>query len=67
MRPRLIVPAIAMAAASLLAACGTLGPQAGATAELAPTGAITPNPTLGKVSFTTLEHGVRVKGEVRDI
>ena len=66
MRPRLIVPAIAMAAwAGLLAACGTLGPQAGATAELAPTGAITPNPTLGKVTFTTLEHGVRVKGEVR--
>lgn len=62
---RFIAPALAVTAASLLAACGTLGPQAGAVATLAPTGAFTPNPTMGKVSFTALDHGVRVKGEVR--
>lgn len=65
MRHRLFVPALAVVAASLLAACGTLGPKAGATAELAPTAAISPNPTVGKVTFTALDHGVRVKGEVR--
>ena len=66
MRPRLIVPTLAaVVAASLLAACGTLGPKAGATAALAPTAAISPNPTVGKVTFTALDHGVRVKGEVR--
>ena len=65
MRLRLIAPALAAAATLLLAACGSLGPKAGATASLAPTGAITPNPTIGQVSFTALEHGVRVKGEVR--
>ncbi|MDM0028577.1 superoxide dismutase family protein [Variovorax saccharolyticus] len=67
MRLRLLAPAFAIAAASLLTACGTLGPKAGATAALAPTDAITPNPTVGKVSFTALDHGVRVKGEVRGL
>ena len=65
MRPRLIAPVLAVAAASLLAACGSMGPKAGAVADLAPTAAIAPNPTLGKVSFTAIDHGVRVKGEVR--
>src|SRR5918993_2384338 len=65
MRLRLIAPALAAAATLLLAACGSMGPKAGATANLAPTGAITPNPTIGQVSFAALEHGVRVRGEVR--
>jgi Cu-Zn family superoxide dismutase len=66
MSPRLIVPAFAIAAAiSLLAGCGTLGGKASASANLAPTGAISPNPTMGKVTFTALDHGVRVAGEVR--
>jgi Cu-Zn family superoxide dismutase len=66
MSPRLIVPAFAIAAAiSLLAGCGTMGGKASASANLAPTGAISPNPTMGKVTFTALDHGVRVAGEVR--
>ena len=66
MSRRLIVPAFAIAAAiSLLAGCGTLGGKASATANLAPTGAISPNPTMGRVTFTALDHGVRVAGEVR--
>jgi Cu-Zn family superoxide dismutase len=66
MSRRLIVPAFAIAAAiSLLAGCGTLGGKASATANLAPTGAISPNPTVGRVTFTALDHGVRVAGEVR--
>ena len=66
MSPRLIAPALAIAAAaSLLAGCGTLGGRASAVADLAPTGAISPNPTTGNVTFTALEHGVRVAGEVR--
>lgn len=63
---RLIVPALAIAAAaSLLGGCGTLGGKASASASLAPTGAISPNPTVGSVTFTALDHGVRVAGEVR--
>jgi Cu-Zn family superoxide dismutase len=65
MSRRLIAPAAALLSASLLAACGTMGSGAGATANLMPTGAISPNPTMGKVTFTPLEHGVRVAGEVR--
>jgi Cu-Zn family superoxide dismutase len=66
MSPRLIVPALAIAtAASLLVGCGTLGGKASAAASLAPTGAISPNPTMGNVTFTALDHGVRVAGEVR--
>jgi Cu-Zn family superoxide dismutase len=61
---RFALPAVLLSA-GLLAACGTVGPHAGATADLAPTGAISPNPTMGKVTFTALDHGVRVAGEVR--
>ncbi|MDM0011791.1 superoxide dismutase family protein [Variovorax sp. J22P168] len=67
MRQRLIAPAFAVCAAGLLAACGTMGPKAGAGADLAPTAAVSPNPTMGRVSFTALDHGVRVKGEVRGL
>ncbi|WP_076997337.1 superoxide dismutase family protein [Variovorax sp. KK3] len=68
MSPRLIAPALAIAAAaSLLAGCGTMGGQASAVANLAPTGAISPNPTTGNVTFTALDHGVRVAGEVRGL
>ena len=62
---RFIVTAAVLCAASVLAACGTMGTGSRATANLAPTGAISPNPTMGKVTFQALEHGVRVEGEVR--
>lgn len=56
----------AIAASLTLSACGSFGPaQPGAMAVLQPTAAISPNPTAGRVSFTALEHGVRVAGEVR--
>ena len=64
---RFIVTAAVLFAASVLAACSTVGTGAGATANLAPTGAISPNPTMGKVTFQALEHGVRVAGEVRGL
>ncbi len=66
-----IAPIIATTtlAVSLLAGCGAMGGPAPAKAELmlAPTGAITPNPTSGKVTFTALPQGVRVAGEVRGL
>jgi len=65
MSRRFTVTAAVLCAASVLAACGTMGTGSGATASLAPTGAISPNPTMGKVTFKVLEHGVRVEGEVR--
>lgn len=43
------------------------GSAPGVKAMLAPTGAITPNPTTGMVTFVPLEHGVRVAGEVRGL
>ena len=58
--------ALATLAAAALAGCATMG-GSGAVADLAPTAAITPNPTMGKVTFTTLEHGLRVAGEVRGL
>lgn len=63
---RFVAPALALFAASLLSACGGMGLMgpASATADLAPTAAISPNPTVGKVTFTAIEHGVRVAGEV---
>ncbi|MGJ7581270.1 superoxide dismutase family protein [Variovorax sp. RHLX14] len=71
---RLAVPA---ALALLLGACAGTGTGSGmrmnsgaapgAKAVLAPTGAITPNPTSGTVTFVALEHGVRVAGEVRGL
>ena len=59
--------ALAAAAAGLLAGCASMSGGAGAVADLAPTAAITPNPTMGKVTFTPLEHGLRVAGEVRGL
>jgi Cu-Zn family superoxide dismutase len=64
---RLAGAATAVLTASLLAACGTLGGKPATTVELVPTGAITPNPTTGTVTFTALEHGVRVAGIVRGL
>ena len=58
--------ALATLATGLLAGCATMG-GSGAVADLQPTAAITPNPTMGKVTFTSLEHGLRVAGEVRGL
>jgi Cu-Zn family superoxide dismutase len=60
---------LSLLAASLLAGCAgmTPAPRPGATAELAPTAALSPNPTMGKVTFTPLEHGLRVAGEVHGL
>jgi len=65
MSRRFIAIAATFLSASLIAACGTMGSGAGASADLVPTGAISPNPTMGKVTFTPLDNGVRVAGEVR--
>lgn len=68
MSPRLFACVAALLAAGPLAGCGSMsGPRWDATAELTPTAAITPNPTAGSVSFTALEHGVRVAGEVHGL
>lgn len=68
MSPRLFASVAALLGAALLAGCGSMtGARLDATAELMPTGAITPNPTRGSVSFTALAHGVRVAGEVRGL
>ena len=40
-----------------------MGSRPGAAADLMPTAAVSPNPAKGKVTFTPLEHGVRVAGE----
>lgn len=57
---------VALTSATLLSACGHMGMgQGGAVANLAPTAAISPNPTMGTVTFTALDHGLRVAGEVR--
>ena len=62
------LPSAALAALALaaLAGCASMG-NPGAVAELAPTAAISPNPTIGKVTFTPLDHGLRVAGEVRGL
>ena len=54
-------------ALTMLSGCSSMmGPApVKAAVTLAPTGAITPNPTSGNVTFTALQHGVRVAGEVR--
>lgn len=59
-----------LAAAGLLGACSGMNmgnAKPGATASLTPTAAMSPNPTVGNVSFTALDHGVRVAGEVRGL
>jgi Cu-Zn family superoxide dismutase len=59
---------VGLACIALLGACGSMpSGRVGATANLAPTAAITPNPAAGKVTFTALEHGVRIAGEVRGL
>ncbi|MGJ7494424.1 superoxide dismutase family protein [Variovorax sp. RT4R15] len=56
----------ALLTTALLAGCGSMSMgKASAVAALAPTAAISPNPTMGRVTFTALDHGVRVAGEVR--
>jgi Cu-Zn family superoxide dismutase len=67
MSRRFIALAASFLSASLIAACGTMASGSGATANLVPTGAISPNPTMGKVTFTPLDLGVRVAGEVRGL
>ncbi|MET3380861.1 superoxide dismutase family protein [Variovorax paradoxus] len=64
---RLIATGAALLASALLAACGSMGGKPSTAVELVPTAAITPNPTRGTVTFTALEHGVRVSGEVRGL
>ena len=64
---RLIATGAAFLASALLAACGSMGGKPSTAVELVPTAAITPNPTRGTVTFTALEHGVRVSGEVRGL
>ncbi|MGR4871018.1 superoxide dismutase family protein [Variovorax sp. LARHSF232] len=70
MNHRLAALSLLLATAGLLSACSgmRMGPgKPGATASLVPTAAISPNPTVGNVSFTALDHGVRVAGEVRGL
>ncbi|MDP9606625.1 superoxide dismutase family protein [Variovorax sp. NFACC27] len=64
---RLIATGAALLASALLAACGSMGGKPSTAVELVPTAAITPNPTRGTVTFTALDHGVRVAGEVRGL
>ncbi|MDN6885542.1 superoxide dismutase family protein [Variovorax sp. CAN2819] len=64
---RLISTGSALLASAILAACGSMGGKPSSAVELVPTGAITPNPTRGTVTFTALDHGVRVAGEVRGL
>jgi Cu-Zn family superoxide dismutase len=64
---RLCAIAAALSASAILAACGSMGGKPSTVVELVPTGAITPNPTRGTVTFAALEHGVRVSGEVRGL
>jgi Cu-Zn family superoxide dismutase len=63
----LAASASALAALTLAACAGMGAGQPGASAELRPTAAIQPNATTGRVTFTALEHGVRVAGEVRGL
>lgn len=72
MNHRFAALSLLLASGGLLSACGGMSMgmgmgKPGATASLVPTAAISPNPTVGNVSFTALEHGVRVAGEVRGL
>ena len=64
---RLLATGTAVLVTVLLGACAGMGGKPSTAVELAPTAAITPNPTRGMVTFTALEHGVRVAGEVRGL
>ena len=61
---RYIAAASVLSVAALLSGCGTMGAKPGAMALLMPTGAVSPNPVKGTVTFTPLATGVRVAGEV---
>ena len=64
----LATAAAVLTVGATLAACNSLGiGRATAHANLAPTAAINPNPTTGTATFTALDHGVRVAGEVRGL
>jgi len=54
---------------TLLSGCSSMMGPAPATANvmLAPTGALTPNPTSGNVTFTAMPNGVHAVGEVRGL
>lgn len=70
MNKRFAALPLLVVSATLLAACSGMqmgSGKPGATASLVPTQAITPNSTVGNVSFTALDHGVRVAGEVRGL
>ena len=68
MSHRLLAASATLLVASLIAACGAMGGAApGAVARLAPTAAISPNVTMGNVSFTAIGNGVRMAGEVRGL
>jgi Cu-Zn family superoxide dismutase len=64
-----VLASIAVVTLTVLSGCGSMMGPAPAKADvtLAPTGAITPNPTSGNVTFSALPHGVRVAGEVRGL
>ncbi|AMM23481.1 superoxide dismutase family protein [Variovorax sp. PAMC 28711] len=69
MTNRFTLSVAALLTTAALAGCGgmKMGGKAAAVANLTPTAAITPNPTMGKVTFDALEHGVRIAGEVRGL
>ncbi|MFT4099871.1 MAG: superoxide dismutase family protein [Burkholderiaceae bacterium] len=60
--------AAVIATGAALSACSSIDlGRATARASLAPTAAISPNPTTGTATLTALSHGVRVAGEVRGL
>ena len=59
--------AAALLATVVLAACGSMGGKPSTAVELVPTAAISPNLVRGTVTFTALDRGVRVAGEVRGL
>lgn len=67
--PVLASMATATLTLSLLSGCASMmGPApAKAIVMLAPTGAMTPNPTSGNVTFTAVPNGVHAVGEVRGL
>ncbi|MDM0043889.1 superoxide dismutase family protein [Variovorax dokdonensis] len=66
---RALTLSVSLACVAMLGACGnmSMNGRAGASATLAPTAAVSPNTVAGTVTFTALEHGVRVAGEVRGL
>ena len=67
-RTRTLAVLTVIAVGTTLLACSSMETRAAtAHAELGPTAAISPNPTTGAVTFTAVDHGVRVAGEVRGL